>query len=155
MFDGQAPAQAPQAGALDFKPAALGGLSHFDRAAIQATCRELENIERLTKQKFEIAKVPTVADLRIRQIEMTVNAVREALSAVDLEDFNAVLHALAAGAAWASLTPLASCATRERTEGAGAPDAVFRKSTVQGSLSGGLTGMVTSGTGTPSMSPAR
>ena len=34
--------------------------------------RGLENIERLTKQKFEIAKVPTVADLRIRQIEMTV-----------------------------------------------------------------------------------
>ena len=57
--------------------------------------RGLENIERLTKQKFEIAKVPTVSDLRIRQIEMTVNAVREALTAVDLEDFNVVLHALA------------------------------------------------------------
>ena len=57
--------------------------------------RGLENIERLTKQKFEIAKVPTVADLRERQIEMTVNAVREALTAVDLEDFNTVLHALA------------------------------------------------------------
>ena len=56
--------------------------------------RGLENIERLTKQKFEIAKVPTVSDLRIRQIEMTVNAVREALAAVDLEDFNSVLHAL-------------------------------------------------------------
>ncbi len=34
-----------------------------------------------------------------------------------------MVHAHAAGAAWASLTPLASCATRERTEGAGAPDA--------------------------------
>ncbi len=56
--------------------------------------RGLENIERLTKQKFEIAKVPTVSDLRIRQIEMTVNAVREALTAVDLEDFTTVLHAL-------------------------------------------------------------
>ncbi len=57
--------------------------------------RGLENIERLTKQKFEIATVPTVADLRERQIELTVAAVREALSAVDLEDFNSVLHALA------------------------------------------------------------
>jgi ATP-dependent RNA helicase DeaD len=57
--------------------------------------RGLENIERLTKQKFEIAKVPTVSDLRERQIELTVGAVREALSAVDLEDFNVVLHALA------------------------------------------------------------
>jgi ATP-dependent RNA helicase DeaD len=57
--------------------------------------RGLENIERLTKQKFDIAKVPTVADLRERQIEMTVSAVRDALSSVDLEDFNTVLHALA------------------------------------------------------------
>jgi ATP-dependent RNA helicase DeaD len=57
--------------------------------------RGLENIERLTKQKFEIAKVPTVSDLRERQIELTVAAVREALGAVDLEDFNTVLHALA------------------------------------------------------------
>jgi ATP-dependent RNA helicase DeaD len=57
--------------------------------------RGLENIERLTKQRFEIAKVPTVSDLRERQIELTVAAVREALSAVDLEDFNVVLHALA------------------------------------------------------------
>ena len=57
--------------------------------------RGLENIERLTKQKFHIATVPTVADLRERQIEMTVAAVREALTAVDLEDFNSVLHALA------------------------------------------------------------
>ena len=56
--------------------------------------RGLENIERLTKQKFEIATVPTVSDLRAKQIEMTVNAVREALTSVDLEDFNTVLHAL-------------------------------------------------------------
>jgi ATP-dependent RNA helicase DeaD len=56
--------------------------------------RGLENIERLTKQKFEIAAVPTVSDLRARQIELTVTAVREALAAVDLEDFNVVLHAL-------------------------------------------------------------
>ena len=57
--------------------------------------RGLENIERLTGQEFDIARVPTVADLRERQIELTVAAVREALSAVDLEDFNVVLHALA------------------------------------------------------------
>jgi ATP-dependent RNA helicase DeaD len=57
--------------------------------------RGLENIERRTKQTFEIAKVPTVADLRERQIELTVNAVRDALTADDLDDFNSVLHALA------------------------------------------------------------
>jgi ATP-dependent RNA helicase DeaD len=57
--------------------------------------RGLENIERLTKQKFDIATVPTVADLRARQVELTVEAVREALAAPDLDDFNVVLHSLA------------------------------------------------------------
>jgi ATP-dependent RNA helicase DeaD len=57
--------------------------------------RGLENIERRTKQRFEIAKVPTVADLRERQIELTVGAIREALAADDLDDYNSVLHALA------------------------------------------------------------
>jgi ATP-dependent RNA helicase DeaD len=57
--------------------------------------RGLENIERRTKQTFEIAKVPTVADLRERQIELTANAVREALTADDLDDFYSVLNALA------------------------------------------------------------
>jgi ATP-dependent RNA helicase DeaD len=57
--------------------------------------RGLENIERLTKQRFDIAKVPTVSDLRERQIELTVAAVREALAAGDLHDFDVVLHALA------------------------------------------------------------
>jgi ATP-dependent RNA helicase DeaD len=56
--------------------------------------RGLENIERLTKQKFEIATVPTVSDLRAKQVEMTVNAVRDALASVDLEDFNTVFNAL-------------------------------------------------------------
>ena len=37
---------------------------------------------------------PTVADLRARQIELTVNAVREALASDDLDDYNDVLNAL-------------------------------------------------------------
>jgi ATP-dependent RNA helicase DeaD len=57
--------------------------------------RLLNNIERLTKQTIEVSKVPSVADLRARQVELTVTAIREALTAVDLEDFNSVLHALA------------------------------------------------------------
>jgi ATP-dependent RNA helicase DeaD len=57
--------------------------------------RLLNNIERLTKHTIEVAKVPTVADLRARQVELTVNAVRESLTSLDLEDYNAVLHALA------------------------------------------------------------
>jgi ATP-dependent RNA helicase DeaD len=57
--------------------------------------RQLENIERLTKQTILVAKVPSVADLRARQIELTVSAVRESLASPDLEDYNSVLHALA------------------------------------------------------------
>jgi ATP-dependent RNA helicase DeaD len=57
--------------------------------------RLLGNIERLTKQKIDIGKVPSVADLRARQIEVTVEAVREALAADDLDDYNPVLHGLA------------------------------------------------------------
>ncbi len=57
--------------------------------------RQLDNVERLTKQTIEVVKVPTVADLRARQVELTVNSIRESLTSLDLEDFNKVLHALA------------------------------------------------------------
>jgi ATP-dependent RNA helicase DeaD len=57
--------------------------------------RQVGNIERLMKTTIEVVKVPSVADLRARQVEVTVNQIREALTAVDLEDFNKVLHALA------------------------------------------------------------
>lgn len=57
--------------------------------------RLLKNIERLTKQKIDVEKVPSVADLRAKQIEITVTAVREALASDDLEDYNSVLHGLA------------------------------------------------------------
>ncbi len=56
--------------------------------------RLLQNIERLTKQTITIEKVPTVADLRERQIEATVEAVREALTEDDLDDYQGVFHAL-------------------------------------------------------------
>jgi ATP-dependent RNA helicase DeaD len=57
--------------------------------------RQLENIERLTKQTITAARVPSVADLRARQIELTVEAVRESLASDDLRDYDTVLHALA------------------------------------------------------------
>ena len=57
--------------------------------------RQLGNIERLMKTTIEVGTVPSVADLRARQVELTVNQIRESLTSVDLEDFNKVLHALA------------------------------------------------------------
>ena len=56
--------------------------------------RLLANIERLTKQKIAIAKVPTVADLRARQIELTLGVLREALLADDLGNYEAVVDTL-------------------------------------------------------------
>ena len=56
--------------------------------------RLLSNIERLTKQPITVLKVPTVADLRNRQIEITISTLREALEGDDLESYGAVIDAL-------------------------------------------------------------
>jgi ATP-dependent RNA helicase DeaD len=58
--------------------------------------RLLGNIERLTKQTITVSKVPSVADLRSKQIEATVAAVRETLTADadDLDDYYPVLNEL-------------------------------------------------------------
>ena len=55
---------------------------------------QLRNIERITKQKIDIAKVPTVADLRSRRLELTRASLREALLADDSEHFRVVVDAL-------------------------------------------------------------
>ena len=79
----------------------IGRVGRAGREGVAITLAEprerrlLQNIERLTKQKITIEKVPTVADLRIRQLELTINQIRESLSSPDLEDYNTVLHALA------------------------------------------------------------
>ena len=57
--------------------------------------RQIGNIERLIRQQIRVEKVPTVADLRTKQIELTVEALNEALATDDLADYEGVLHALA------------------------------------------------------------
>ncbi|HEX7607471.1 MAG TPA: DEAD/DEAH box helicase [Usitatibacter sp.] len=55
----------------------------------------LRNIERITKQKIEVANVPTVADLRNRRLELTRAALREAILAEEAsEHFRVVVDAL-------------------------------------------------------------
>jgi len=60
--------------------------------------RLLRNIEGVTKQKIEIATVPTVADLRARRLELTRGSLEEALLEGEdsLETYRAVVNALAA-----------------------------------------------------------
>jgi ATP-dependent RNA helicase DeaD len=57
--------------------------------------RMLKNIERVTRRRMEIATVPTVADLRSRRMETTLDAVREALGGDDLDAFRAIVDSLA------------------------------------------------------------
>jgi len=59
--------------------------------------RSLRNIEHLTKQKIDLATVPTVADLRARRLELTRASVRETLVAdgADLDHFRVVVETLA------------------------------------------------------------
>ncbi|MCL4110557.1 UNVERIFIED_CONTAM: hypothetical protein GTU68_035531 [Idotea baltica] len=78
----------------------IGRVGRAGREGVAITIAEpkqrrlLGNIERLTKQKFVIAKVPSVADLRTKQIEMTVGSVSDALDSDDLADYQAVIDAL-------------------------------------------------------------
>jgi ATP-dependent RNA helicase DeaD len=60
--------------------------------------RLLRNIEQVTKQKIEIATVPTVADLRARRLELTRGSLEEALLEGEgsLDPYRVVVNALAA-----------------------------------------------------------
>jgi ATP-dependent RNA helicase DeaD len=60
--------------------------------------RLLDNIERVTGRPITVQKIPTVADLRARQIGLTVDALRGALAADDLADYQEVVDTLAAEA---------------------------------------------------------
>ena len=57
--------------------------------------RLLRSIEQLTKQKIEVATVPTVADLKARRLEVTRASIRERLVAGDLDDVRVVVESLA------------------------------------------------------------
>ena len=80
----------------------IGRVGRAGREGVAITLAEprqkrlLQNIERLTKQSFTMSSVPTVADLRARRLEITIDTLRAALGADDLESFSPVLDALSA-----------------------------------------------------------
>ena len=57
--------------------------------------RMLKTIERVTGQRIAIEKMPTVADLRARRLELTRAALRESLLEDDLDPFRVVVESLA------------------------------------------------------------
>ncbi|HET9689669.1 MAG TPA: DEAD/DEAH box helicase [Acidimicrobiales bacterium] len=56
--------------------------------------RMLKTIERVTGQRISVERVPTVADLQARRLELTRAAVREHLGDDDLDRFRVVLESL-------------------------------------------------------------
>ena len=79
----------------------IGRVGRAGREGVAITLAEpreqrlLGNIERLTKQKISIEKVPSVADLRARQMDQTRTALRDAITAGDLGGFRSLVDGLA------------------------------------------------------------
>jgi ATP-dependent RNA helicase DeaD len=79
----------------------IGRTGRAGRAGVAITLAEprehrlLRQIEQLTKQKIEIAAVPTVADLRARRLELLRATLREAILAGDLDRFRPAVESLA------------------------------------------------------------
>jgi ATP-dependent RNA helicase DeaD len=93
--------------------------------------RLLRTIEQVTKQKIEVATVPTLADLRTRRLELTRASLRERLLAGDLDDVRVVVESLAEefdivdiAAAAVKLAYAATTGDREDRELAAAPSSV-------------------------------
>jgi ATP-dependent RNA helicase DeaD len=57
--------------------------------------RMLKAIERVTKQRIAVEKVPTIADLQARQLELTRAALEETIQDGDFERFRVVVESLA------------------------------------------------------------
>ncbi|MEV0381532.1 DEAD/DEAH box helicase [Nonomuraea sp. NPDC050643] len=56
--------------------------------------RMLKSIERVTKQRIRVERLPTVADLRARRMELTRAALEECLLQEDLESYHVVVESL-------------------------------------------------------------
>ncbi|NLA37177.1 MAG: ATP-dependent helicase, partial [Actinobacteria bacterium] len=56
--------------------------------------RLIRNIERVTKQHMSVGQIPTVAQLRARRRELTIDSVRTVLEAQDLGEYRTVAEAL-------------------------------------------------------------
>jgi len=79
----------------------IGRTGRVGRTGVAITLAEprehrlLRNIEAFTKQKIEIASVPTVADLRVRRLDRTKAALRERIVAGGFDDIRVVVESLA------------------------------------------------------------
>jgi ATP-dependent RNA helicase DeaD len=79
----------------------VGRVGRAGRAGVAVTLAEprehrlLKQIERVAKRRIEVARIPTVADLRTRRLELTRAALREALVDDGFDRFTVVVESLA------------------------------------------------------------
>ncbi|HZR24185.1 MAG TPA: DEAD/DEAH box helicase [Vicinamibacterales bacterium] len=79
----------------------IGRTGRIGRSGVAITLAEpreqrlLRNIESFTKQKIDVATLPTVADMRARRLELTRAALNERLLARDFDDVRVVVETLA------------------------------------------------------------
>ena len=79
----------------------IGRVGRAGREGVAITLAEprehrfLRNIEQLTRQKIEVARVPTVADLRTRRLELLRASLRELLLEGELDPYRVVVETLA------------------------------------------------------------
>ncbi len=78
----------------------IGRVGRAGREGVAITLAEpretrlLRNIEELTRQRIQLAPIPTVADLKARRLDITKAALREAMLAGDLDRYRVVVEAL-------------------------------------------------------------
>jgi ATP-dependent RNA helicase DeaD len=79
----------------------IGRTGRIGRSGVAITLAEpreqrlLRNIEAFTRQRIEVQRVPTVADLRSRRLELMQASLRERLVAGDFDDVRVVVESLA------------------------------------------------------------
>jgi ATP-dependent RNA helicase DeaD len=78
----------------------IGRVGRAGREGVAITLAEprehgmLKTIERVTKQRITVEKLPTIADLRARRLELTRAALEESIREDDLEHFRVVVESL-------------------------------------------------------------
>ena len=78
----------------------IGRVGRAGREGVAITLAEprehgmLKTIERVTRQRITVEKLPTIADLRARRLELTRAALEESIREDDLEHFRVVVESL-------------------------------------------------------------
>jgi ATP-dependent RNA helicase DeaD len=86
--------------------------------------RLMKSIEQLTRQRIAVEQLPTVLDVRAKQLELTRGALREAILAGELEHYRVVVEALAGEFDVMDIAAAAVQLAHAASDGAGTREAV-------------------------------